>query len=332
MSQRMQRVGPLEGLPDLVRRHGVALEAVIENAGIDAAVLADVDAMIPFATACRLLDRAAKLTGVGHIGLELGLRYDHMILGMVGALMANAPTMGDSFRDFVRIQYRNSRGAVVFLVRQDDHVHLGYGIYDRYEPGADQVYDVAMGISVNCVRRLGGRDAGPVEVLISHRGTAPREVYEALFGCRVRFNQPYSAVSVAAEAMRLPVEGSDPVLREELQAAMQAVPPLREHEVGARVRHLLKPALLRGEGSSLEIADQLGLHIRTLNRRLRDEGTTFRAIQQEVSLATASELLSLTDLPTAEIAATLGYGSQSSFERAFRRWTHLSPTRWRRGS
>ncbi|MBN9000304.1 MAG: AraC family transcriptional regulator, partial [Rhizobiales bacterium] len=51
-----------------------------------------------------------------------------------------------------------------------------------------------------------------------------------------------------------------------------------------------------------------------------------------VSLATASELLSLTDLPTAEIAATLGYGSQSSFERAFRRWTHLSPTRWRRGS
>jgi len=328
--RRLQRIGPLAGLPDIVRSHGVPMDAVVEGSGIEAEVFSNRDSVAPFVAICRVMDRAAKLTGQRHIGLEIGLAQDHRALGTVGQLVAHAPTLGEAIHDFVRNQHRNSRGAVTFLMPQGDGFHLGYGIYDRYETGADQLYDLAMAVAVNAVRSLAGTRAGPVEVLICHRGNASRSQYEAALGCPVRLNQPYAALMLTAEAMRLAIAGHDRVERERLAALLDSTSAVGTPDFNARVRHLLKPAILMGDASAETIARQVGMHIRTLNRRLKDEGVTFRAIEQQVRFSIACELLSLTDLEIADISETLAYGTPSAFDRAFRRWTGVSPTRWRR--
>ena len=78
-----------------------------------------------------------------------------------------------------------------------------------------------------------------------------------------------------------------------------------------------------------DVAGRLGLHPRTLRRRLRQEGTSFEAIKDEVRYAAARELLMLGALDIADIAFTLDYASVSSFVHAFRRWSGMSPGRWR---
>ncbi len=327
--ERMQRVGPLVSLSEVLGRYRVTLDAAAAGTGIDPAMLGQAGGAIPFRAAVRLLRQSARLTGSPSIGLEIGLLNDHRTLGVVGQLIQQAPTLGEALFDFVRNQHRNSRGAVVYLMPQGEAFNLGYGIYERHEPGADQVYDIALAVAVNTVRMLAGPRAGPVEVLICHRGSASRAHYEAALGCPVRLNQPHAAIVLSGEAMRLPIAGGDPVLRRTLAAQVEAAIMLGALDFSAHVRHILKPNILLGDASAERIARQIGIHLRTLNRRLKDEGTSFRAIEQEVRYAIACELLSLTDLDISDISAALAYGTPSAFDRAFRRWASVSPTVWR---
>jgi AraC-like DNA-binding protein len=86
-----------------------------------------------------------------------------------------------------------------------------------------------------------------------------------------------------------------------------------------------------GTAGMAELAGQLGLHPRTLRRRLQREGTAFETIKDEVRHTAARELLRLGDLSIADISATLDYASPSAFVHAFRRWSGTSPGRWRDG-
>jgi AraC-like DNA-binding protein len=78
-------------------------------------------------------------------------------------------------------------------------------------------------------------------------------------------------------------------------------------------------------------AAELGLSARTLQRRLADEGTSYRALLDEVREQLAEELLSTGGLTVGEVARRLGYVEVSSFSQAFRRWKGVSPRAFRTG-
>jgi AraC-like DNA-binding protein len=73
----------------------------------------------------------------------------------------------------------------------------------------------------------------------------------------------------------------------------------------------------------------LAMHRRTLNRRLKAEGTTFQQVLDNVRFTVARQLLSGSDVPLDDVAATLGYAGVNPFMRTFRRWTGTTPGRWR---
>jgi AraC-like DNA-binding protein len=99
--------------------------------------------------------------------------------------------------------------------------------------------------------------------------------------------------------------------------------------MAAHVRHLLRPQLLTGQAGMEDVAGRLGLHPRTLRRRLQQEDTSFEILKDEVRHGAARELLMLGALGIADIAFTLDYASVSAFTHAFRRWSGMSPGRWR---
>jgi AraC-like DNA-binding protein len=72
------------------------------------------------------------------------------------------------------------------------------------------------------------------------------------------------------------------------------------------------------------------MHRRTLNQRLRAEGTTFQELLDEVHLEAACQLLDTACIPDYEIAASLGYRETSAFSYAFRRWSGATPRQRRR--
>ena len=99
-----------------------------------------------------------------------------------------------------------------------------------------------------------------------------------------------------------------------------------------RVRHALRPLLLREEPTSFERAAYLKMNVRTLSRRLAAEGTSFQKLLDGVRFAMARELLTVTDLEIGDIAKALSYSAHSPFVDALRRWSGVMPSDWRRAA
>jgi AraC-like DNA-binding protein len=324
-----QRVSLLIGIPGLLAEFGIPFEQAIEGLPLDPKVFEDPDQRIPYWVASRVLGRASQLAGCAHFGLLLGSRYDHRILGAPGEWMQHAPNLQSALEGFVSLQPSNSRGAAVYLHRFGATVVFGYGVYARTAVAHEQIYSTIMALAFNVVRTLTQGAARVSEVLLSIRAPADPSPYKAWFGVPVRFDQPESGLVLPRSALAARIPGARLEERERLKHRAAALMPPSDRVWTDRVKHALRPMLLRGETTTAGAAMLLGLSIRTLSRRLAQEGTTFQRLLDEVRFATATELLAATNLPVGDIAEALSYAAHAPFVEAFRRWSGMTPSVWR---
>ena len=135
----------------------------------------------------------------------------------------------------------------------------------------------------------------------------------------IRGFRPVAAQPRARRAAPVPGESAEP--------AAQAEPA----ELAALVRVMVDRTLPVAPVSIQATARTLAVHPRTLQRRLRAEGTSFAAIVDEVRRRNAHRYLTGTDLPLTRISTLLGFAEQATFTRSCRRWWGTTPTAVRRG-
>ncbi|ACL57397.1 helix-turn-helix domain-containing protein [Methylobacterium nodulans] len=92
----------------------------------------------------------------------------------------------------------------------------------------------------------------------------------------------------------------------------------------------LRATMIEQPLSKQQVAQQMGIHRRTLSRRLKSEGTSFTQIVDEAQLGIAKRLLADTTMSMAEISAALKFSEPAAFTHAFRRWTGTTPSAWRK--
>lgn len=322
-----QRAASLLPLPGLLAEFGVGLEAVLAGTGVTAAELRP-DAFIPYAAYAAILDNACRACRRDDIGLLLGQRQTLAALGPLGIAMRHAPTLGEALATFASFQIGNSTGGAVYLIRADQDVILGYGVYDASVRASSQIYDMVLAVGCSLLAELTRGAAGPAEILLSRPAPGEPAAYQRLARCPVRFGQSQTGLLLTGKSLALPLPEADARRHEEARA-MLAVTREASSDVSGQVRHVLRPLLLMGQGRMADVAERLGLHPRSLRRRLQDEGTHFESIKDELRHSAARELLMLGALSIADIAFSLDYASVSAFVHAFRRWSGMPPGRWR---
>lgn len=325
----MQRAASLMQLPGLLAEFGVELGAVLAGTGVTPSHLRP-DGFIPYSAFLSILDKACRATGRDDIGMLLGQRQTLAALGPLGVAMRHAATLGEAIAAFVAFQIGNSTGGAAYLIRAEQDVILGYGVYDRTVHASPQIYDMVLAVGCNLLAELTHGVVTPAEILLSRPAPGDPGPYQRLGRCPVRFGQSQTGLLLtpASLAFRLPEANTD--RHEQARAAIVSALEGSRLDTSRHVRHLLRAQLLMGESGMEDVAGRLGLHPRTLRRRLRQEGTSFEAIKDEVRHAAAREMLMLGALGIADIAFTLDYASVSSFVHAFRRWSGMSPGRWRK--
>jgi AraC-like DNA-binding protein len=323
-----QRAASLMQLPALLAGFGAGLDEVLAGTGVKPDQLRP-DAFIPFSAFLAILDNACRATGRDDIGIELGRRQTLAALGPLGTVMRHAATLGEAIAAFVAFQIGNSTGGAAYLIRAEQDVILGYGVYDQRVNASPQIYDMVLAVGCNLLAELTGGAAGPVEILLSRAAPSDPARYQRISRCPVRFGQAQTGLLLTAPSLAFRLPAADRPLHDKGRAQLSSALKESRREMSGHVRHLLRPLLLMGNGKMEGMAGRLGLHPRTLRRRLREEGTSFEAIKDEVRYAAARELLMLGALDVADIAFTLDYASVSSFVHAFRRWSGMSPGQWR---
>ena len=120
--------------------------------------------------------------------------------------------------------------------------------------------------------------------------------------------------------------------------ALREVPEPRIREAAAplpvsqQLRRLLRAEFIPNPWSGKAVARHLAVHRRTLSRRLRAEGTSFRSVSAQIRFETAKQLLADTNMSLAQISACLGFSEAAAFTHAFRRWSGTTPSVWREAS
>ncbi|WP_405970794.1 AraC family transcriptional regulator [Streptomyces sp. NBC_00988] len=327
------RAAGLRGLPELVADLGGDTPGLMERFGVRAADVESDDALLPAATAARLLQGAAKALGCPDFGLRLAARQDLSILGPLAIAIENSPTVGAALDCASRFLFVHSAGAHVSQ-QSDPERFAGTSVvvYRPSRPGEPQpaqAVDAGLGL-VHRILLASLGDYGLRSVYLPHPPLASVATYTDFFGADVHFDKQDALLRVPTRLFETAVSSrANSELREIVVDYLAGHFTDPERTVSASVR----AALVRGLGtapSRIEsVARWLQLHPRTLQRRLAEEGTTFNDVLDDVRSQTALRLLTQTDLPLSQIASMIDLSEQSGLTRASRRWFGKPPSQVR---
>jgi AraC-like DNA-binding protein len=323
-----QRANTVAVLPELLRELGVEPGPVFAGTGVDPGTLT-AETRIPFGALAVLLDQAVAATGRADLGLMLGHRFVLEHHGVLGELMRTAPTLGAALKAFTRWQPGYSSGAVVYLHSEGGMTAIGSAVCSASVRPRRVYTDLLLGIGVRMVALLTGGSVRLSEAQVTHRRPAETAPYARFIGAPVRFGEPLTCLFLPTEALSARLPGRDPLRHAAVGAEIAAARRGRGPTIETLVRGALRKLILVGKPTMEAVAGELALHPRTLRRRLKAEGAVFEDLRDEVRVASALELLELTDLPIAEVAAALSYATPEVFAEAFRRMRGVSPREWR---
>jgi AraC-like DNA-binding protein len=330
VSSATSRIGPLVFLPSLLRELGFDPEVVLADTGFSPAYFTDPDMPIPYRAGGRMLGHCAVATRCEHLGLMLARQAGPDMLGLPGLLLMSAKDVGTGLSELARYMDLHDRGAVLTLQVDGDDALLGYEIVDQAE-GADQLHDLAMTMACNLMRTFCGERWTPSEVMLPRRRPADASAWRLGWHAPVRFEAERCGLRFPAHWLALSPPTANPALHQYLQREVDRLQSLLGKGLVDEVRRIVQGTVSSPPCNASRVAALLGMHERTLNRRLHASGTNFRQLRDDVLRGMSRQMLGTTTLRVAEVAVALGYAEASAFIRAFTRWAGQTPDQWRRG-
>jgi AraC-like DNA-binding protein len=308
---------------------GVDTNELLKLAGIDRETVDHPDGEVTFTQMRDFWYNAFRLSGDPFLGLHTA---KHVTIGdykCLDYLTVHAATVGESMRNFCRYMVLINTWIHWEIIELDDSFAL------RMTSNAGLIpphsYEFVFAIYTRRVREISSAAWAPLEVRFPFSSPPDVQPHREFFGCTVQYYVPMGELVISREAWNTPVPNSDQQLlkiMDEHAQMLMAQRPMPDDFV-AQVRKEIVRELHGGEAQRDTIAEKLHMSPRTLQRRLEDNGLAFADLLDDVRAELAKINLRASDLSLAEIGFLLGFSEQSSFNRAFKRWTGKTPREYR---
>jgi AraC-like DNA-binding protein len=322
------RVGPYMTVPALLQERGIDPAPLLAEFGLEPEHFLDPENTIPFGDAGRLLARCAQISGCPHFALLVGQRASYSCLGAVGFLMQSSPDVRTALRDLSRHFRAHNPNSAVTVVEEDAFFVLGYTIQRPGVEAHEHILSSAMATGLNLMQAMCGPDCHPIEVRFAHarpRDLGPYQFFQSV----LRFDEGETGLAFARHWLEVRPRGADSLLHMMMAHRVSAIEAHSGEDLVGQVRRMLPALIVAHTPSPAVAAKHLGLGVRTLNRRLAAQGTSFMQLREDAAHRMARQLLESTRKPVAEISGSLGYANPGAFTRAFCRWAGVAPTQWR---
>ena len=281
----------------------------------------------------RLLESAARTLNEPELPARAGASLQPRHLGPLGHVLMSCNTLEEAYRHLARyIRLLGQIGQPKLVIRGSSAHLQWHWPYASKPPQSVALFMLAA--RVRFMRWLADAQDLAVDARFHGPAPGPVEPFAAIFGGTVQFEAKLSELVFPAAVLAKPVAMADEAFREQAEQRAAALlerltghPPLLR-----QVKHTLMQRLASGAVALEDIAAQLHVSPRTLQRKLQAQDTNFQAVLDEVRADTAEDLVTDGRTPLAEVAFVLGYSDQSTFNTAYKRWHGTSPGRARRAA
>lgn len=329
------RVDALRKFHEIVTELGGDAHKLLAAAQIDADILSNSHAVLPYRSLVVLLEAAASSLRCPDFGMRLAKAQGGVkVLGPLEYVMRNSPTVREAFRycaKYIQVygtasQLRSKTGlspdALFF------HLRMLVARLPVQPQNIERVLlltqDIALTISHGKVRAS--------EVWLSHAPVSHPNRYRDCFETEVRFGQSMNGIFFAEHDLDLPIASADEQVYEISTAFIQKNFPLNRGVLTTRVRSTVERMLPHRTLSLGAVASVLSMRCRTLQRHLQAEGQSLESIQESVRREAALRYLRESALSLFQIARLLGYADTSILSRSCQRWFSLTATEIRGGA
>lgn len=332
--QPLIRAASLRGFCALVAELGGDPGALLAEFGIDRAILESDDGLLSITDHDRMLDAAAAELRIPDFGLRLAERQDLTILGPVAHAIRSSSTATEALEYAGRFMFVHSP---VLTIGVDDDpwgrrgvIALTYRKELAESPYSPQALELGLGLFYRVTVELLGGATGLRSVEVPHGPLSPTRRYLEFFGVDVKFNRPVAALCVDRRSLDASFATADEGIRRAALHHLTGEYPDPTQAVANQVRRAVSESLPGRIPPVAEVAAQLLLHPRTLQRRLATVDTTYAKVVDDLRRDRAHRFITTTDLSFIQIAELVGFSEQSTLSHAVRRWFGVSPGELRR--
>lgn len=306
---------------------GIDPAALLRSAGLDAALLTDPERMLPLATVAQVLEQAALRSECQHFSLLMAESRSLGSMGPISLLLVHEPRVGDVIEALVRHQRLFGDALQIKAAITGDALCV------RIDPSAStatrQGAELAIALFCRCIGVILNRRWMPESVHFTHAAPADLRAHRRIFSCPVDFENGFNGFVCARDSLQERNPAGDEELAAHAERLLALIMPHAEmHSASDRVRRSLRLLLPEQRGTIEQVARDMRVSPRSLQRRLQREGHSFGAVLDEVRRGMARHYLSASH-PVAQVAHMTGYHSASSFTRWFNAQFGMSPVEWR---
>jgi AraC-like DNA-binding protein len=281
----------------------------------------------PLSVSLRLWKVAAEQTGDAAFGIKAASQIKSTSFHSLSYGIASSLTLKDAFLRTQRYGHVVSDAAGYSLSKRGKQYHVDITSTVTIP---DESVDCLVAAALRMCRSRLGREFSPLR--IEFRRSKPRQLasFDEILRAPLHFGASHTRLVFDVDAIERPLEDGDAEFARHNDAlVLHYLSQIKHHNIHARVRDILMRSLTQGEAGQTTLALLLNMSTRTLRRKLRESGLTYKQLLNEVRCEWAVFAISSGRHSPSEAAFILGFSDPGSFTRAFRRWTGESPSAWR---
>lgn len=308
-------------------------QALFRVAGVSPDAPVDPRQMIPDTTFFELLERIADDDNdASSVPARIGTSMQSDDYGAFGLAFKSAPDLLGSYRRVERFGKVVTSVANFRLLPRDRTAVMAVIPTDSRRPGLDMTAEIAVSALLAISREVSRDDFTPLAVHLRRADPGPSGKLASVLSCPVHYGAHDDALEVELDVLKRPNRLGDVRISEFFDEHLVRELDDIDDRTGlpARVVSQVTDALSEGVPTLSYVAGRLGMSSRTLQRRLAEAGLAYQDLVSEARQKLAEQLLARTDYALAEVAFLAGFADQSSFTRAFRRWSGQTPATYRR--
>ena len=266
------------------------------------------------------------------IGLKIAEYVEPKHLGIIAYIALSCDSLGEALNrcfDFHRLIYD---GSPLKAELRNEIMSIRWGNIPK-ELTTQITDEIALALMVQFLKRfMPYADLNLYEVHFTHSAPKDITIYERYFHCKVRFSSQFTELLLPITELEKPIPQGDQTLQnllmQQAKALLEKLP--NSTQLDERLQQAILKGLQKNQYHIANIAKQLNMSTRQLQRHLQEQNTTYQQRMQELRLLLARQYLQDPHLGLKEIALLLCYSEQSAFQRAFKLWTGLTPQQWRK--